>query len=193
VQLLGAGRNVVAAVRSQDKAEVFEEMGLDGATGTLFVKAGVDITDAATLSDGLLEGVTQIVSAVGPVFGRTPEGQMGCAFMCCSVTNVHQRSSIKQSAVYLDPSAVSWQPGSEPVATGRLMTWRLKSCGLRRYLDNMTSERVDAQGVSNIAQLAQQLPAQRSEAVQILGMSSAEDMKVFVGSPLSAFQCVQRG
>lgn len=57
----------------------------------------------------------------------------------------------------------------------------------------MTSERVDALGVSNIAQLAQQLPAQRSEAVQILGMSSAEDMKVFVGSPLSAFQCVQRG
>lgn len=46
---------------------MFGELDPDSAPGRLFVKMGVDITDASTLSDELLEGVTQIVSAVGPV------------------------------------------------------------------------------------------------------------------------------
>lgn len=67
MQLLAAGRDVVAAARSADKAEVFAELEPDNAPGKLFIKTGVDVTDASSLSDELLEGVTQIVSAVGPV------------------------------------------------------------------------------------------------------------------------------
>lgn len=46
------------------------------------------------------------------------------------------------------------------------------------YLDDMTSERVDAGGVSNIAKLAQKLPKQPAESAQILSMGSADDLKV---------------
>jgi hypothetical protein len=67
MQLLLAGRNVVAAARSADKAEVFAELEPDSLPGTLFIRTGIDITNPSTLSDELLEGVTQIVSAVGPV------------------------------------------------------------------------------------------------------------------------------
>jgi hypothetical protein len=67
MQLLAAGRDVVAAARSADKAEVFAELESDSAPGKLFINTGVDVTDASTLGDELLEGVTQIVSAVGPV------------------------------------------------------------------------------------------------------------------------------
>ena len=67
MQLLAAGRNVVAAARSAGKAEVFAELEPYSTPGKLFIKTGVDATDAATLGDELLEGVTQIVSAVGPV------------------------------------------------------------------------------------------------------------------------------
>ena len=44
----------------------------------VFVRDGVDISNSATLGPELLKGVSQIVSTVGPVFGRTAEGQMGC-------------------------------------------------------------------------------------------------------------------
>lgn len=47
--------------------------------GVLAVRGGVDITDAATLSPTLFQGATQAVCAVGPVFGRLPDGKMGCA------------------------------------------------------------------------------------------------------------------
>lgn len=50
--------------------------------------------------------------------------------------------------------------------------------GKMGYLDGMTSERVDAGGVANIAQLAQRLPKQPSQAVQVLPMGSADDLKV---------------
>jgi uncharacterized protein YbjT (DUF2867 family) len=123
-QLLAAGRNVVAAARSADKAEVFAELEPDSTPGKLFIRTGVDVTDASSLSDELLEGVTQIVSAVGPVFGCTPDGKMG-------------------------------------------------------YLDDMTSERVDAGGVSNIAKLAQKLPKQPTESAQIMSMGSADDLKLW--------------
>jgi NH3-dependent NAD+ synthetase len=44
----------------------------------LAIQGGVDITDAATLSAELLDSVAQVACVVGPVFGRTADGQMGC-------------------------------------------------------------------------------------------------------------------
>lgn len=38
---------------------------------------GVDITNPETLTPELFRGVTQVVTAVGAVFGRTAEGAMG--------------------------------------------------------------------------------------------------------------------
>lgn len=51
-----------------------------------------------------------------------------------------------------------------------------------RYIDNMTSERVDAEGISNIAKAAEHfLPAQRfqPEVEQVLSMRSAADLEVW--------------
>ena len=77
LQLVEAGRNVVAAARSTDRAaDVFSDLGI-ASSPNLFVRGGVDVTDASSLPGDLLSGVTQIVSALGPVFGRTAEGQMG--------------------------------------------------------------------------------------------------------------------
>lgn len=46
--------------------------------GMLAIEGGVDITNPKTLSrHGLWDGVTQVVCAVGPVFGRLPNGKMG--------------------------------------------------------------------------------------------------------------------
>lgn len=82
-QLLAQGRTVVAAVRSPGRArDVFGKAGLvegrqPGGAGILFVESGVDITNPDTLSPLMFEGVSQVVTAVGAVFGRTAEGQMG--------------------------------------------------------------------------------------------------------------------
>ena len=51
-----------------------------------------------------------------------------------------------------------------------------------RYIDNMTSERVDAEGISNIAQAAKHfLPAHtfQPEVEQVLPMRSASDLEVW--------------
>ena len=45
--------------------------------GLLAIEGGIDITNPATLEAQLWRGVTQVVCAVGPVFGRTPDGNMG--------------------------------------------------------------------------------------------------------------------
>jgi hypothetical protein len=82
-QLLAQGRTVVAAVRSAERAKtVFGAAGLaegrqPGGRGILFVEAGVDITSADTITPMLFAGVSQVVTAVGAVFGRTAEGAMG--------------------------------------------------------------------------------------------------------------------
>ena len=56
-------------------------------------------------------------------------------------------------------------------------------CYLRcRYIDNMTSERVDAEGISNIAKAAKHfLPTQRfqPEVEQVLSMRTAADLEVW--------------
>ena len=85
LQIIGAGRDVVLAARSEEKAAaVLAELGLDtpsgggaAASAQVFVRGGVDVTDSSTLSVELLRGVSHVVSALGPIFGRTAEGQMG--------------------------------------------------------------------------------------------------------------------
>ncbi|CAM9483775.1 unnamed protein product [Phaeothamnion confervicola] len=65
--LLATGRSVVAAARDGIRAEtaIGEEA---TASPGLRVAAGIDVTDAATLSPALFRGVTQVVSCVGPIF-----------------------------------------------------------------------------------------------------------------------------
>lgn len=46
--------------------------------GILAVEGGVDITDPQSLNrPQLWAGVSQVACAVGPVFGRLPDGKMG--------------------------------------------------------------------------------------------------------------------
>lgn len=84
MQLLKQGRTVVAAVRDAERASAaFGKMGItegvqEGGSGILFIDAGVNITDADTLTPELFKGVTQVVSSVGAVFGRSADGTMGC-------------------------------------------------------------------------------------------------------------------
>ncbi|WIA12335.1 hypothetical protein OEZ85_012388 [Tetradesmus obliquus] len=138
-RLVRSGRTVIAAVRSADKAaEVFEAAGLkegyqqpsgngSGSFGILITAAGVDVTNPATLSAELFEGVTQVVSALGPVAGRLPDGSFG-------------------------------------------------------YIDGMSPERVETQGMANIvAALAKHAPGVASagsgiSSSSILPMASAEDL-----------------
>lgn len=84
-ELLARGRTVVAAARGDGaKArEALASLGLEegaqpgGGGGALFVDAGVDVTDESTLTADLFEGVTQVVSALGGVTGRLPDGSFG--------------------------------------------------------------------------------------------------------------------
>jgi hypothetical protein len=45
--------------------------------GALFVATGVDVTKEETLTAELFSGVTQVVSALGGVAGRLPDGAFG--------------------------------------------------------------------------------------------------------------------
>ncbi|KAA6425478.1 MAG: hypothetical protein FRX49_04376 [Trebouxia sp. A1-2] len=127
-ELVGAGRHVVATSHKADKLEqAFAGETAEG-PGHLYFENCVDITDSAALmSKELWQGISQVVTTVGPAFGRQPDGGMG-------------------------------------------------------YIDNMTSERVDAEGISNIAKAAEHfLPAQRfqPEVEQVLSMRSAADLEVW--------------
>ncbi|GAB4820680.1 hypothetical protein N2152v2_007726 [Parachlorella kessleri] len=126
--LLKEGRTVVAAARDAERTrKAFEKLGISegvqsSGSGILFIDSGVDITQPETLTAGLFKGVTQVVSTVGAVFGRTADGQMG-------------------------------------------------------YLDDMTPERVDAQGVSNLVTAAQRfMPKPQRSVEEVLSMRSAEDL-----------------
>ena len=68
-QVLESNRTVVAAVRSGDKAS-----DLLPKSERLVVKTGIDVSNPSTFPEDLWEGVTQVVSAVGPTFSRTEEG-----------------------------------------------------------------------------------------------------------------------
>ncbi|EIE22978.1 CIA30-domain-containing protein [Coccomyxa subellipsoidea C-169] len=131
-QLLEEGRTVVAAARDAQKADtVFEELGLrvgyqaDKSKGILALEGDVDITNPESLNrPELWAGVSQVACAVGPIFGRLPDGKMG-------------------------------------------------------YLDDMTSERVDAQGVANIASALQSVfkdKAKSRETATVLPMTSEADL-----------------
>jgi len=79
-RLLAAGRTVVAGVRDEARALAdFEALGVTagrqaGGAGILFLQGGIDVTNASTLGASLFEGVTQVVSALGPVVGSLPGG-----------------------------------------------------------------------------------------------------------------------
>ncbi len=53
--------------------------------GILAVDGDVDITNLESLNrPELWAGVSQVACAVGPIFGRLPDGKMGCAGHPCS-------------------------------------------------------------------------------------------------------------
>jgi hypothetical protein len=74
---------VVAGARSSTKAQaVFSDLGLQegyqqSGGGILFTQEGVDVTRPETLDAALFEGVSQVVTCLGGVFGPLPEGGMG--------------------------------------------------------------------------------------------------------------------
>eukprot|EP00878_Enallax_costatus_P001050 GHUV01001185.1.p1 GENE.GHUV01001185.1~~GHUV01001185.1.p1 ORF type:complete len:643 (+),score=165.16 GHUV01001185.1:143-2071(+) len=134
-KLVRSGRTVVAAVRSTDKAsEVFESCGLkegnsSSSGGILITAGGVDVTNPETLTAELFQGVTQVVSALGPVAGRLPDGSFG-------------------------------------------------------YIGNMSPERVEAQGISNIIAAIQKHAPQIAAATpisssSILPMITADDLAIW--------------
>lgn len=127
-ELVEAGRHVVATSHKADKLEQAFAGKTAKGPGHLYFENSVDITDSAALmSKELWQGISQVVTTVGPAFGRQPDGGMG-------------------------------------------------------YIDNMTSERVDAEGISNIAKAAKHfLPTQRfqPEVEQVLSMRTAADLDVW--------------
>jgi hypothetical protein len=90
LQLVRAGRTVVVAARSAEKAtEVFTEAGLqegyqaaaagsNGSSGILIIESGVDVTNPATLTKQLFEGVTQV--GVWAVIGAAVAGSLAKAW-----------------------------------------------------------------------------------------------------------------
>lgn len=67
------------------------------AQGVLAIEGGIDITNPATLSNPeLWRGVAQVACAVGPVFGRLPDGKMGLVAAPAGCT--HTRFGFKYNA-----------------------------------------------------------------------------------------------
>lgn len=124
-ELVRAGRQVIATSHTADKLDQTLSSQVSQGPGQLLFENNVDITDSAALAkEELWKGVSQVVTTVGPAFGRQPDGSMG-------------------------------------------------------YIDNMTSERVDAEGISNIAEAAKHfLPAQslQPEGEEVLSMRSTADL-----------------
>ncbi|MEW5303776.1 MAG: hypothetical protein WDW36_006435 [Sanguina aurantia] len=128
-RLLASGRTVIAAARSESKAtQVFGAMEMaagvqPGGKGILFVEAGLDVTDAASIGKAAMwKGVSQVVNCLGPVFGPLPGGGFGT-------------------------------------------------------IDNMSSERVEAEGCANLmAVLPSLLKRQARTTRWILPMATAEDL-----------------
>ena len=78
VQLIHSGRQVVATSHQADKLQkIFAAKNLQDSK-QLFFENNVDITDASALKrQDLWKGVSQVVTTVGPAFGRQPDGSMG--------------------------------------------------------------------------------------------------------------------
>ena len=78
LQLVGAGRHVVATSHKADKLEQAFAGETAKGPGHLYFENSVDITDSAALmSKELWQGISQVVTTVGPAFGRQPDGGMG--------------------------------------------------------------------------------------------------------------------
>ncbi|CAM9201011.1 unnamed protein product, partial [Sphacelaria rigidula] len=91
--LLDQGRDVVVAARDKDQAEQL----FDQSTPGLFMQVGVDVRDKASLNDQkVFEGVSQVVSAMGPRFGE--EGSSSEA-----VDFIGVQSAIEAAETFLYP------------------------------------------------------------------------------------------
>lgn len=78
MQLIRAGREVVATSHTADKLEKRLSSSSMQGSGHLHFESSIDITDSASLMQPeLWEGVSQVVTTVGPAFGRQPDGSMG--------------------------------------------------------------------------------------------------------------------
>ena len=82
MQLIEAGREVVATSHTADKLEKrLDSKSLKG-EGRLHLESNVDITHGSALMQAeLWKGVSQVVTTVGPAFGRQPDGSMGYAVL----------------------------------------------------------------------------------------------------------------
>ena len=80
MQLIGAGRDVVATSHTPDKLEKRLDSKSMKGEGRLHLASNVDITDSSALMRAdLWKGVSQVVTTVGPAFGRQSDGSMGYA------------------------------------------------------------------------------------------------------------------
>lgn len=68
----------MASSHQTDKLEqLYQQKGLQG-PGQLYYENGVDITSKEDLQNkDLWQGVSQVVTTVGPAFGRQSDGSMG--------------------------------------------------------------------------------------------------------------------
>ena len=108
MQLIGAGREVVATSHTADKLkERLASRSMQG-SGSLHLESSIDITDkAALMRPELWTGVTQVVTTVGPAFGRQPDGSMGSVSMTHGVQ--HQPRDQCDSACSFDRAFSSLQ------------------------------------------------------------------------------------
>ena len=80
MQLVEAGRDVVATSHTPDKLEKRLDSKTMNGEGRLHLESSIDITDSSALMQAeLWKGVSQVVTTVGPAFGRQPDGSMGYA------------------------------------------------------------------------------------------------------------------
>lgn len=78
MQLIEAGRDVVATSHTADKLEKRLDSKSMKGEGRLHFESNVNITDSSALMQAeLWKGVSQVVTAVGPAFGRQSDGSMG--------------------------------------------------------------------------------------------------------------------
>ena len=114
LQLVAAGRTVIAAARSSDKAtQVFKASGLKegyqkpgNKEGILVVESGVDVTNADTLTEGLFQGVTQVrllnamktaACVVASALKLLPEASAWVLFYSSELTDVRYENFLASS------------------------------------------------------------------------------------------------
>ena len=115
------------------------------------IEGGIDITNPATLEARLWRGVSQVCVRSGACLWAYPRWQHG---VCIPYLEVMLRSNV-DTGTHVHASEYYMQGLHHvPEQAHRLHLDRLMASFQCRYLDNMTSERVDAEGVKNIAAAA---------------------------------------